>query len=103
MDIYFRVDSNGNILASLKIHEDKEKTKDEVKISHVPTHSLQIGDIRTARYVVLHKHIILCRLEISELPCMWYHTHILFFADWRYQNCQVCGITYTYYSLSKGQ
>jgi hypothetical protein len=38
------------ILASLKVHEDKE-LEDEEKISYIPTHKLQIGDRFDATYV----------------------------------------------------
>ena len=44
----YRIDGHGNILVSLKVHEDKMKTEDDTGISHVPSHSLKIGDIRTA-------------------------------------------------------
>ena len=43
-----RIDEHGNILVSLKVHEDKMKTEEETGISHIPTHTLKIGDIRTA-------------------------------------------------------
>ena len=47
------------ILASLKIHEEKQE-EDEDKITHLPSHTLHIGDILAATYVLT--------------SCLIYHT-----------------------------
>ena len=58
------------ILASLKIHEEKQE-EDEDKITHLPSHTLHIGDILAATYVYT--------------SCLLYHAQNSFLQTFHYK------------------